>query len=118
MVFVYRHGSRKIVLGAVAVPLAIVAVWCAVEWTTPRPSPPPDDPPGSRSVSSQVCAQCHEAQFASWHRTFHRTMTREATPENVNQWPYAGGWMLKLKLTNPTEVDGLLSAEDYRKSIA
>ncbi len=42
----------------------------------------------------------------------------DATPETVNQWPYAGGWMLKLKLANPTEVAGLLSAEDYGKSIA
>jgi glycine cleavage system H protein len=42
----------------------------------------------------------------------------DATPEKVNQWPYAGGWMLKLKLANPAEVDVLLSAEDYGKSIA
>ncbi len=42
----------------------------------------------------------------------------DTTPEKVNQWPYAGGWMLKLKLTNPAEVDALLSAEDYGKSIA
>lgn len=42
----------------------------------------------------------------------------DANPEKVNQAPYTDGWMLKLKLTNPAEAAGLLSAADYSKAIA
>jgi glycine cleavage system H protein len=35
------------------------------------------------------------------------------TPEVVNQDPYGKGWMIKVKLTNPSQVEGLLSAEAY-----
>lgn len=40
----------------------------------------------------------------------------DAHPEKVNQAPYGEGWMLKLKLANPTDADGLLSAADYGKA--
>lgn len=35
------------------------------------------------------------------------------SPESVNQDPYAKGWMIKVKLTNPSELDGLLTPEQY-----
>jgi glycine cleavage system H protein len=35
-------------------------------------------------------------------------------PEIVNQDPYSGGWILKLKLTAPGEVEGLMDAAAYR----
>ena len=41
----------------------------------------------------------------------------EATPEKVNQAPYTDGWMLKLKLANPADVNTLLNAADYGKHI-
>ena len=31
----------------------------------------------------------------------------------VNRDPYQGGWMIKLKVTNPADVQKLLSADDY-----
>jgi glycine cleavage system H protein len=37
------------------------------------------------------------------------------TPELVNTDPYGAAWMLKVELTDPSEVDGLLDAEAYRK---
>ncbi len=37
----------------------------------------------------------------------------EANPEAVNKDPYGDGWMIKVKLTNPSEVDGLLDAAGY-----
>jgi len=37
----------------------------------------------------------------------------DANPEKVNQEPYAGGWMLKLKLANPADANSLLSSGDY-----
>jgi glycine cleavage system H protein len=41
----------------------------------------------------------------------------DSQPELVNTDPYGDGWMVKITLTNPADVDGLLSAEDYMKII-
>lgn len=38
-------------------------------------------------------------------------------PETVNKDPYGDGWMIKIKITNPAELDSLLSAADYEKLI-
>ena len=38
----------------------------------------------------------------------------ESNPELVNKDPYGEGWMVKIKLTNPAEVNELLSPEDYK----
>jgi glycine cleavage system H protein len=38
----------------------------------------------------------------------------ESAPETVNTDPYGKGWMVKIKLSNPSEVNGLLSAEEYK----
>lgn len=37
----------------------------------------------------------------------------ESNPENVNSDPYGKGWMVKVKISDATEVDQLLSSEDY-----
>ena len=37
-------------------------------------------------------------------------------PEKVNQAPYGDGWMIKVKMSNPKELDALLNAADYQKS--
>lgn len=37
----------------------------------------------------------------------------ESSPELVNQGPYEQGWMLKVELSNPAEVEGLLDAAGY-----
>jgi glycine cleavage system H protein len=34
-------------------------------------------------------------------------------PEKVNSDPYGGGWMIRLKMDKPGEVDSLLSATEY-----
>jgi len=34
-------------------------------------------------------------------------------PESVNSDPYGGGWMIRLKMANPGEVDSLLTAAEY-----
>ena len=39
--------------------------------------------------------------------------TAVSTPEVVNSDPYASGWMIKVRLANPAEYDGLMSAADY-----
>jgi glycine cleavage system H protein len=35
-------------------------------------------------------------------------------PELINDSPYEDGWMLVVKMTNPSEADGLMSAEEYK----
>ncbi|MFM7023501.1 MAG: glycine cleavage system protein GcvH [Flavobacteriales bacterium] len=41
----------------------------------------------------------------------------EAAPESVNQDPYGKGWMIKVKVTDPSQLSGLLSADAYKASI-
>ncbi len=38
-------------------------------------------------------------------------------PELVNKDPYGEGWLIKISMANPSEVNGLLSADDYKKMI-
>jgi glycine cleavage system H protein len=38
-------------------------------------------------------------------------------PELVNKDPYNAGWMIKVNMADPSELDGLLSAADYQKMI-
>lgn len=37
----------------------------------------------------------------------------EDTPELVNEDPYGKGWMIKIKLSNPAELENLLDAQAY-----
>jgi glycine cleavage system H protein len=41
----------------------------------------------------------------------------EATPELINQDPYGKGWIVKIKLTNPAQVNELLDAAAYKALI-
>lgn len=43
--------------------------------------------------------------------------TLETSPESVNKSPYEDGWMIKIKLSNPSELEELLSADDYKALI-
>lgn len=38
-------------------------------------------------------------------------------PEIVNQHPYTDGWMYKIKIADPAELDDLLSAADYDAAV-
>lgn len=38
-------------------------------------------------------------------------------PEVINEEPYGDAWILKVELTGPEELDGLLSSEDYQQYI-
>ena len=37
----------------------------------------------------------------------------ETIPETINKDPYGDGWMIRIQLTHPVELNGLLSAADY-----
>lgn len=41
----------------------------------------------------------------------------ENTPETVNEDPYGEGWMIKIKLTDPSAIKDLLDATDYTKLV-
>jgi glycine cleavage system H protein len=38
----------------------------------------------------------------------------EESPDVVNKDPYEKGWMVKIKLTNPSEASSLLTPEQYK----
>lgn len=42
----------------------------------------------------------------------------DADPALVNSDPYGEGWMIKVQMSNPAEVDALLSVEEYAALIA
>ena len=48
------------------------------------------------------------------------TETNEAlrdTPEKINEDPYGDGWLVKVKLSDPSEADQLMDAAAYRQQI-
>lgn len=40
-----------------------------------------------------------------------------SNPEAVNNDPYGEGWMIKMKISNTTDLDNLLTAEAYQKMV-
>lgn len=41
----------------------------------------------------------------------------EQMPEMVNRQPYGAGWIVKVKMSNPAEVDALMDAAAYKAHI-
>ena len=41
----------------------------------------------------------------------------ESAPETVNSDPYGAGWMIKVKIANPAEIEELLSDASYKELI-
>ena len=39
-------------------------------------------------------------------------------PEKLNESPHGDGWLVKIRLSAPTEIQGLLSAADYQKYVS
>jgi glycine cleavage system H protein len=39
-------------------------------------------------------------------------------PETVNDDPYGEGWLVRVRLTEPGEADGLMNAEAYKQHLA
>lgn len=42
----------------------------------------------------------------------------DGSPELINRDPYGEGWIVRVQLNNVSDVDGLLSAEEYKESIS
>ena len=41
----------------------------------------------------------------------------EDTPETVNSEPYEGGWLFRMQMSDPSQLEGLMSAGDYEELI-
>ncbi|HHP7236880.1 glycine cleavage system protein GcvH [Longibacter sp.] len=41
----------------------------------------------------------------------------DIAPESVNEEPYGKGWMVKIKLADPSDVDDLMDSEAYEASV-
>ena len=41
-----------------------------------------------------------------------------SAPEAINEDPYGGGWMVKVRLSDPAEVDALMDADAYQESLS
>jgi glycine cleavage system H protein len=39
-------------------------------------------------------------------------------PETVNEDPYGEGWLVRIRLSDPSEVDSLLDLEAYKQVVA
>ena len=43
--------------------------------------------------------------------------TLESDPEKVNNDPYGEGWMIKIKISNPDEIENLLDEKGYKELV-
>jgi glycine cleavage system H protein len=41
----------------------------------------------------------------------------EASPETVNEDPYGEGWMIKIKMSDTSELEGLMDADTYKAHV-
>jgi len=39
-------------------------------------------------------------------------------PESVNDEPYGNGWLIRIRMSDPSQVDGLLDADAYKQVVA
>ena len=78
---------------------------------------------GRKLAAGEACAVVESVKTAS---DIYSPVSGEVTAVNqplvdnpalVNTEPYAGGWFFQVKLANPTELDALLSPENYQAQI-
>lgn len=43
--------------------------------------------------------------------------TLSDTPETINEDPYGGGWLVKVRLTEPAELESLMDAAAYQETL-
>ena len=79
--------------------------------------------PGRKVKAGEACCVVESVKTAS---DIYSPVSGEITevnkpvtdkPDLVNTEPYTGGWFFKIKLSNPAELNALLSPEDYKKQI-
>jgi glycine cleavage system H protein len=80
-------------------------------------------PAGRRLKTGESCAVVESVKTASdiyspvSGEVVETNQTVADNPALVNTEPYANGWLFKVKLSEPAELNGLLSPEAYRAQI-
>ena len=75
--------------------------------------------PGTSFKQGEACAVIESVKAASdayapvSGEVIEANGALEDSPELVNSDPYGEGWLFSVKLSDPTQLDGLLSAESY-----
>ncbi len=75
--------------------------------------------PGTSYEQGEACAVIESVKAASdayapvSGEVIEANGALEDSPELVNSDPYGEGWLFSVKLSDPTQLDGLLSAESY-----
>ncbi len=84
------------------------------------------EPPeaGSTVGADEACAVVESVKAASdvyapiSGEVVEANATLDDSPELINSDPYGEGWIVRLRPTDTTELDQLLSADDYRQLVA
>ncbi len=79
---------------------------------------------GSGVVAGEVCGVIESVKAAS---DLYSPLSGEVVevngeladaPELINKDPYGDGWMFRIKLSDPSELEALMDAERYQKFVA
>ena len=57
------------------------------------------------------------ALLAKYGRVIDINSSLEDSPEVVNDDPYGEGWIIKIEVSNPSDIDTLMSSKEYKKLI-
>ena len=76
----------------------------------------PQSPPVFTSVS--VCSLMASRSHSMAGSLDGSDEELDGSEETVNQDPYGGGWLVKISLSNPGSLDGVMDAEAYKAKIA
>jgi glycine cleavage system H protein len=78
---------------------------------------------GEEVVAGAPCGELESTKSVSdlfapvTGRVVARNDELDAAPEQVNADPYGAGWMIEIVPADPSEVDGLMAADDYRARV-
>jgi glycine cleavage system H protein len=78
---------------------------------------------GEEIVAGAPCGELESTKSVSdlfapvTGRVVARNDELDAAPEQVNADPYGAGWMIEIVPADPSELDGLMAADDYRARV-
>jgi glycine cleavage system H protein len=78
---------------------------------------------GEEVVAGAPCGELESTKSVSdlfapvTGRVVARNDELDTAPEQVNADPYGAGWMIEIVPADPSELDGLMAADDYRTRV-
>ena len=72
------------------------------------------DSPYAEVESVKAVSDVDRAAVAA--RSSRSTRALEDSPEQINEDSYGEGWLVKIKLSDPSESDSLMDADSYRRA--